>query len=57
MAMLSGTRGRVIAAVVGGPVDQVTILMQGSFCLQPARMVQGVDDAGEQAFAMVSAAG
>jgi hypothetical protein len=51
MAMISGTGIWLADGALDGVVEQVTVLVQRSFRLQAPRVVQGVQDVGDQAFA------
>ncbi|WP_291703576.1 hypothetical protein, partial [Bradyrhizobium sp.] len=51
MAPMSGRGMRFADGPLGGGAEQVTVLVQISFRLQPPRVVQSLDDMSDQAFA------
>ena len=51
MATISGREMRLADGAFGGVVEQVTVPVQSSFRLQAPRVMEGVDDVGDQAFA------
>ncbi|HTO59969.1 MAG TPA: hypothetical protein VMM15_01815 [Bradyrhizobium sp.] len=51
MALISGGRIRFADGALGGLVEQMMVPMQDSVRLQAPRVMQGVEDVGDQASA------